>query len=47
MTRIFEKERHRSDGMQSTYRRGAVKSLLVDEGGAVDGELERGMLIVQ
>ena len=27
-------ERHRSDGMQSTYRRGAVKSLPVDEGGA-------------
>ena len=28
--------------MQSTYRRGAVKSLPVDEGGA-DGELERGI----
>ena len=28
------KRRHRSDGMQSTYRRGAVKRLPVDEGGA-------------
>ncbi len=39
----LKKERHRSDGMQSTYRRGELLKVCLWTKEVPDGELERGI----